>query len=89
MRAGECQPHARVLMGRARRARRANERCKVCTGRREREIKKAEIRKSKSSQRCNVHYQMRYSLSRHLPEMSPTRGEGANRHGARAQRIGS
>ena len=54
MRAGECQPHARVLMGRARRARRANERCKVYTGRREREIKKAEIRKSKSSQRCNV-----------------------------------
>lgn len=27
MRAGECQPHARVLMGRARRARRANEWC--------------------------------------------------------------
>ena len=66
MRAGECQPHARVLMGRARRARRANERCKVYTGRREREIKKAEIRKSKSSQRCNVHYQMRYLLSRHI-----------------------
>ena len=68
MRAGECQPHARVLMGRARRARRANEWCKVsvrCINA-AREIKKAEIRKSKSSQRCNVHYQMRYSLSRHI-----------------------